>query len=142
MKLGDLMLAADIAGEFVLPDKASQKVALLAGGIGVTPFRSMVKYLTDTNEQRPVKLICFGNSPTDFAFTDVFEAAKKVGVETFYEAARISPNAITNDISDYRERLFYLSGPLAFVQSAEKILRDLGVKRHQIRKDFFPGYGR
>jgi len=141
MRTGDTILASDITGSFVLPKKKDQKLAFLAGGIGVTPFRSIAKYLTDIDEQRQIKLICFGNTPTDFSFKDIFTEAEKVGLETVYELVRVNPQLIAKDIPDYKERLFYLSGPLIFVQSAEKILRDLGVKRRQIRKDYFPGYG-
>jgi len=141
MKPGDTLLAADVTGSFVLPEATDRKLAFLAGGIGVTPFRSIAKYLTDVDQRRDIRHICFGNSPTDFAFTDIFAAAEKVGVQTTYEAVRINPELIKTDIPDYKERVFYLSGPLVFVQSAEKILLDLGVKRRQIRKDFFPGYG-
>jgi len=141
MKPGDALLAADVTGSFVLPEDAKRKLAFLAGGIGVTPFRSIAKYLTDTNDHRDIRHIYFGNTPTDFAFKDIFAAAEKMGVQTTYEAVRINPELIKTDIFDYKERIFYLSGPLIFVQSAEKILLDLGVKRSRIRKDFFPGYG-
>ncbi|MGH7239519.1 MAG: RnfABCDGE type electron transport complex subunit D, partial [Candidatus Saccharimonadales bacterium] len=44
LKPGDTIVAAQPAGDFVLPRSRSQKLAFLAGGIGVTPFRSMAKY--------------------------------------------------------------------------------------------------
>jgi ferredoxin-NADP reductase len=42
-------------GEFVLHEDYSKAAVFLSGGIGITPFRSMIKYATD--KQLPVKII-------------------------------------------------------------------------------------
>lgn len=40
-----LISASQIAGNFTLPKDRTTKLAFIAGGIGITPFRSMIKYL-------------------------------------------------------------------------------------------------
>jgi ferredoxin-NADP reductase len=47
---------------------------------------------------------------------------------------------IQTEIPDWKERLFYLSGPHAMVVAFEKVLRDMGVASSQIKIDFFPGF--
>ncbi|MFZ0511008.1 MAG: hypothetical protein WAM14_05340 [Candidatus Nitrosopolaris sp.] len=49
-KFASLVKITDPMGKFVLPDEHSSKsIVFLSGGIGVTPFRSMVKYLQIRN---------------------------------------------------------------------------------------------
>ena len=47
MKVGDTISAGQLAGDFTLPKEKTRKIICIAGGIGVTPFRSMIKYLID-----------------------------------------------------------------------------------------------
>lgn len=47
----DMIVASQLAGDFVLPKNPNEKLVFIAGGIGVTPFRSMIKYLVDTHEK-------------------------------------------------------------------------------------------
>lgn len=141
-----------LGGDFVMPRNTAQKLAFIAGGIGVTPFRSMVKYLTDTNEARDVALLYAERSVADVAYADIFEEARqKVGVKTTYlleEPAsganvfqgRVSSETITALLPDYKDRLFYISGPQPMVQSIKAQLRQLGVPRHRIKTDYFSGY--
>ena len=45
------IVAAQIAGDFTLPADPQQKLVFIAGGIGITPFRSMLKYLLDSQPE-------------------------------------------------------------------------------------------
>jgi hypothetical protein len=71
---GDVVLAGHIGGSFTLPADTSQKLLWIAGGIGVTPFRSMTKQLLDTGQRRDVVLI-YSARPEEFVYKDIFEAA-------------------------------------------------------------------
>jgi glycine betaine catabolism B len=55
-------------GQFVLHDDYSKPAVFLSGGIGVTPFRSMIKYTTD--KQLPLKIVMFDSNrdPTNILF--------------------------------------------------------------------------
>jgi len=50
---------------------------LIAGGIGITPFRSMIKYLVDKNERRDIVLIFTASNQSDFVYRDVFQEAEE-----------------------------------------------------------------
>lgn len=142
LKPGDSILAAHLAGNFTLPKDTSKKVALLAGGVGITPFRSMVKNLVDSGEQRDVALLYSANSQSELSFTKLFERAKEVGVQTSYVTqGHLDKVKIADLMPDYAERTHYVSGPYGFVQAVESALLQLGVRPTQIITDYFPGYG-
>ncbi|MHB1865218.1 MAG: FAD-dependent oxidoreductase [Candidatus Saccharimonadales bacterium] len=147
------VVADNIAGDFTLPRNKKQKIVFIAGGIGITPYRSMIKYLIDKNEARDIVLLYAANSSADFAYTKVFEQARRLGINTIYlvsegqginnghvRRARISDSLIKAEVPDYMDRLFYVSGSQVFVSNAQGILKDLQVPRKQIKTDDFSGY--
>jgi ferredoxin-NADP reductase len=46
---------------------------------------------------------------------------------------------IVDAVSDYRERTFTISGPPAMVNATERVLKNLGIGKSQIKRDDFPG---
>jgi len=148
------LIAAQIAGDFTLPANPEQKLVFLAGGIGITPFRSMVKYLLDTQQQRDIILIYVNKTADEIVYTDVFSTARaKLGIKTFYtltDAAALPRNwqgfvgrsdepMLLKTVPDYQERTYYISGPPEMVKASERVLKVMGVPNTQIKKDFFPG---
>ncbi len=140
MQVGDTLSAAHVAGDFTLPKNKKKKLAFIAGGIGITPFRSMTQYLIDTNDTRDVVLLYSNTSPSDVAYQDVFDAAAtRIGMKTVY-TSRIDAGLIAREIPDYQERLFYISGPRGMVEAFTSTLRTMGVSRFNIKTDYFPGF--
>ncbi|HVS58877.1 MAG TPA: RnfABCDGE type electron transport complex subunit D [Candidatus Saccharimonadales bacterium] len=150
------IVAAQLSGDFVMPDDQSKKLAFIAGGVGITPFRSMVKYLVDTGEQRDVTLLYSARTTADFAYVPIFEEARRtIGLSTIYTATgtaqstkylpalrrgAITAALIQQELPDYAERTFYISGTHRMVVTIQDILRELGVPARQVKTDFFPGY--
>lgn len=152
---GDKIIASHLAGDFVMPKDKNKKLVLIAGGIGITPFRSMLKYLTDKNEKRDIVLFYSNREAHEIVYQEVFqEAWQKLGIKTLYtltemnsipadwrgHRGRIDANMIEREVPDYKERIFYLSGPRTMVVAFEKTLTEMGVKDKQIKTDFFPGF--
>ena len=150
-----LIVASQLAGDFVMPKDPTKKLVFIAGGIGITPFRSMVKYLIDTNDRRAVTLLYSARTEADMAYKSVFEEARSsLGINTVYMvtegnatvssphtvASSITSRLIKSSVPDYPERIFYISGTHAMVNGMQDILSGLGVPKHQIKTDFFPGY--
>ncbi len=52
---------------------------------------------------------------------------------------RMNPQMIAEEVPDYMERIFYLSGPHTMIEGFEKVLKEMGVKNKNIKKDLFPG---
>ena len=149
------IVAAQLSGDFVLPDDPKSKLVFIAGGIGITPFRSMIKYLTDKRESRDIHLLYSVRQENELAYrTDLAEAKQTIGLKVTYVvtsrekqfgrdhvmAGRIDGNLITRLIPDYHERIFYISGSQAMVDGVQQVLHDLGVSHFQIKTDFFPGF--
>jgi ferredoxin-NADP reductase len=151
MAPGDTIYASQLAGEFTLPSDPTAKLAFLAGGIGITPFRSMLQYLLDRDEARPI-VVLYGNERVgDICYRDVLDAAEReLGIRTIYAVARdarpdqymgfIDTRLVRHAIPDYHERTFYISGPQAMVKALRKTLLRIGVHRSRIKVDFFPGF--
>lgn len=141
IKPGEINMASQLAGDFTLPKDINQKCVFIAGGIGITPFRSMIKYLLNIGQSRPIILLYSCKTREEFAYTDVFnQAQKELNIKTIYQVGRIDEAMIKTEVPDYKDRLFYLSGPHSLVSSFGQLLHQMGVSRHQIRIDFFPGY--
>ncbi|MCX6787678.1 MAG: hypothetical protein NT108_00765 [Candidatus Kaiserbacteria bacterium] len=153
MPLHETMSVSNLAGDFVLPKDAQKKLVFIAGGIGVTPFRSMVQYLIDTKDSRAVTLLYSNKTASEIAYQDVFaRAAQEIGMKTVYALTNepvpvqgtytgfIDGAMIAREIPDHKERIFYISGPHGMVTAFEKILREMGVSRFRIKTDYFPGF--
>ncbi len=151
MAPGDTIHAAQIAGSFTLPSDPDRKLAFLAGGIGITPFRSMLQYLIDKGEARPIVVLYGCESQDDIAYGPVLdEAERKLGIRTVYAVARdarsgqypgyIDARLVKAALPDWRERTFYISGPQAMVKAMRHTLTHMGVHRTRIKADFFPGF--
>ncbi len=155
MKGGDNIVAAQLAGDFTMPRNKKKKLVFIAGGIGVTPFRSMIKYLTDTGEKRDIVLLYSNKTPQDIAYKEIFdEAQRKLGIKVIYivtdaqsatpdfkgKIGRIDQKMIESEIPDYQERYFYVSGPHNMVSSFNDELKNIGIHRSHIKEDYFPGF--
>jgi ferredoxin-NADP reductase len=137
-KPGETILASRLAGDFTLPKDVNEKVAFLAGGIGVTPFRSMIKYAADKNESRDLALVYSANSIDELSFQKVFDGT---GVKTHYVTeGHVDKAKIKSLLPDYKDRTFYVSGPYGFVNAVHSSLLELDVAGKQIVTDYFPGY--
>lgn len=152
LKENDSFVASHLAGEFTLPEDAMYKLVFIAGGIGITPFRSMIKYLLDVNElhknstqqkpNREIALFYLVNNQDEIAYKELFsEAQEKINLSFIpLVGVRITPEIIREKIPHFGERYFYLSGPNGMVESYKKLLSELGVPHKQIKTDYFPGY--
>jgi ferredoxin-NADP reductase/Na+-translocating ferredoxin:NAD+ oxidoreductase RnfD subunit len=165
LKPGDQIIGGQLAGDFTLPRDPRKKLVFVAGGIGITPFRSMIKYLVDKNENRDIILLYSDRSTEEIVYRDVFdEAAQAIGMKTIYAITgaredtanqvpplaegklggvifkRIDADLIRREIPDYLERTFYISGTQAMVSGMTTLLHDFGIPRRQIKTDFFPGF--
>lgn len=155
MKVNDAIVAGQLAGDFTLPRDPAEKLVFVAGGIGITPYRSMIRSLLDRGERRDVVLLYSNRTADEIAYRDVFDrAGREFGLRAIYtltdptraprdwrgRLGRIDAALVRAEVPDWAERTFYLSGPNAMVEGFERALREMGVSARRIRKDFFPGF--
>lgn len=157
MLTGDMLSATHLSGEFVMPKDKNKKLAFIAGGIGVTPFRSMVSHMLATGEKRNVVMLYSNKTRAEISYKNIFDEAEvKMGMKTVYAITNekvdvnlalpsiyqgfIDAALIQKEIPDFLERTFYISGPNAMVTAFKKTLRRLGVSCFRIKTDYFPGF--
>ena len=148
------IVASQINGDFILPNNPRQKCVFLAGGIGITPFRSMIKYLLDTRQRRPITLVFAVRTVDDILYKDVFDRAEKeLGIKVIYtltdsnniptswvgQVGRITPKIMQSLIPDFKSSVFYISGSRGMVDSFKETLRRLRIPGSRIITDYFAG---
>lgn len=154
LKVGDWARLQGPEGSFTLLRK-ERKLAFLSGGIGITPLRSMLRYITDKDLPYDVVLLYGNASLEEAAFRKELDAMAasypSIRVEHILSGPNypvdwkgkkgfINKDIVAELIPDYRERLFYISGPPRMVMALDEQLNVLGVPDKQIRRDSFTGY--
>ena len=131
-----------------------KKIAFLSGGIGITPVRSITKYIIDKKIDTDMILIYGNRTEKDIAFKEDFDKmqqqyAKLKVVHIFSEQKEnwdgrrgfINSQIVKEKIPDYRERKFYISGPPAMVEAMKKtLIDDLNLSNEDIFTENFTGY--
>lgn len=143
MKVGDTIVASHAAGDFTLPANPETKIVLLAGGVGITPFISMIRHLLATNERRDIVLLYVARTANDLIYQPLFQEAATVGVSTVYlpsDQISITDDLLQAHVPNYDQRTWYLSGPTGMIQTYEQLLRNLRIPRSRIHTDYFTGY--
>lgn len=148
VKPGTALKLAEPMGDFVLPKDQSIPLVFVAGGIGVTPIHSMIKYLHDTGEKRTVHLIYALTHIEEEAFEPLFKqygvklttVVKEPSATYKGEVGTLDPDRILQLAGDDGKALFYLSGPEPLVELLTKGLKNKGINKHRIVTDYFPGY--
>lgn len=117
----------------------------LAGGIGITPFRSMIKYNIDKKLGIPMHLI-YSNSDPDFVFKKELDLWQKENsflkieyIDTSKEG-RIDFQKLNHFISNHSISCFWAVGPNMFVNAMEEILEQLNIPSGKIMLEKFTGY--
>jgi ferredoxin-NADP reductase/nitrite reductase/ring-hydroxylating ferredoxin subunit len=154
-------------GQFVLHQDYSKPAVFLSGGIGVTPFRTMIKYATD--KQLPVKIIMFDsnrnresilfnqefddwaninkNLKIIYTISEVDENEQAPSIPTVNdwkgEYGRIGKTMILkyldNDV--LKNSIFYICGPPGMLKAMQTLLQEeLEIPRDRIRVEEFTGY--
>ena len=130
---GDRLTATRVLGDFTLPRNPAVPVLLVAGGIGITPFVSMVRSAAGAGGGRDIVVVHRASDPV---YADEFAAVPGVRFVPFYEA-RPDADALLAAVPDLASRTAYVSGPPGMVAALSAMLRRAGVRR--IRRDVFSG---
>lgn len=139
LEVGDIVNTSHPAGTFTLDE--STPAVFLAGGIGITPYRSMIKYVLDQKIPTPMTLI-YSNSDNDFLFKKEVDEWKQslVDLNLIYHNSSQNGHLTNLPPTIYHLPIYYLAGPPSFVDDIEKILLGLGIDETNIRYDRFDGY--
>lgn len=156
MQPGAEILLDAPAGSFTLHNKADIPAVFLAGGIGVTPVRSIVRQAAFDRLPHRIFVLDANDRPEDAAFLDDLLHAEKdnpnytlVATMAHMEKSRhawhgatgyITQALLESSIGDISQPIYYIVGPLAMVQAMRDILAAAGVDDDNIRTEEFSGY--
>ena len=153
IRVGDIVAIKGPIGTFILKEDAKE-ILMLCGGIGITPFRDMIKYSADKKLPVKITLIYSNNTPDDIVYKNewpVFETEnpnfKVVHTITGYsgndwkgKTGKIDEKMIMEFCNGFNSALFYVCGPPAMVNSMFELLVKMGVPGPNIKVERFVGY--
>ena len=144
------------SGSFVLHRKAERPAVLLAGGIGITPFLSIVRQAAHEKAAHQIYLFYSNRRPEDGPFLEVLsETAKQnprfhlIATMTKMENSQrkwtgetglITGELLLKHLPAIEGPIFYLAGPPAMVAALRSILAEAQVDEDDIRTEEFSGY--
>ncbi len=152
---GSMLRLNGPAGTFTLDRDVSRPAVFLAGGIGVTPFISIIKQVAHEASGREIVLLYANRRPEDAAFLQPLHALAGTTrtfrfVPTFTSAdvdasvegdrGRIDAGMLARHVPDVRGPLYYVAGPPTMVEAMRDVLGEAGVPHDSIRCEEFPGY--
>ena len=156
MPIGSPLSVEGPMGSFALHNNASRTAIFIAGGIGITPFRSMIVNATRTDLANRIVLLYANRRPEDATFLEELQKLESendnfqfIGVMTGMDKSKRTWNGktgyidkamLTRHIPDLQGPIYYVAGPPAMVSAMKATLTDAGVNEDDIRAEDFAGY--
>ena len=131
---------SDPMGDFVLPKDATIPLVFVAGGIGVTPYRSMIKHLIDSKIPRDITLLYAAKESAELAFLDIFSTYGTKIIKLI--AQPLSAKTIIDLTSPNHSHRIYISGPEPVVESIVDQFKQTSISKDQLVTDYFSGYSK
>ena len=144
MERGQEITVLPPQGEFIIEDY-SKSFVFFAGGIGITPFRSILVDLDHIKKIKEMEMVLlYSNKNNDIVFKDELDllANRNSSLKVRYV---ISPEIVNIEmlkavIPGYMDKAYYISGPPGMVKSLADSLAAENIDDSMINLDFFPGY--
>ena len=151
-KIGDWASIDAPYGKFTFEGEYP-KIALLGGGIGITPFMSFCQNAADIGLNNKITLFYGCRTENDFVFREELENLSKknqnlklipiVSQSTEKwngEIGIINSEMVKKQLPDYKENMFYTCGPPSMVTAMEKLIESLGLPKEKLKREYFSGY--
>jgi ferredoxin-NADP reductase len=151
-KVGDWARIDAPYGQFTFEGEYP-KIALLGGGIGITPFLSICKNATDKALNSKITLFYGCRTENDMAFKEELEelARENKSLKIIYiinqptekwkgATGNINAEMVKQLLPDYQENIFFTCGPPPMVEAMEKLVVSLGLPKEKLKRELFSGY--
>ncbi|HXU19677.1 MAG TPA: FAD-dependent oxidoreductase [Verrucomicrobiae bacterium] len=156
MPIGTAVKIEGPSGDLTLPNNFKRAVALLAGGIGITPFRSML--VRAAKEKLPHRIFLFYSNrrPEDAPFLEELQTLERANpnyklIASMTEMKKsqrpwdgetglINPEMLTRHLKGAGTPIYFIAGPPAMVKGLHEMLNKAGVDDDDIRAEEFAGY--
>jgi ferredoxin-NADP reductase len=153
LEVGDPIEVEEPKGTFSLPEDTERDYVFIAGGIGITVFRSMLHFIADRGLPYKVTLLYSNRDRASAAFLDELEelesripdlnvvATMTADPEWEGERRRIDERSLRDHLGDDLRRFTYVvAGPPAMVDGMKELLGGLGLPEEQLLVQGFSGY--
>lgn len=152
LSVGVIVEIGPIQGAFVLPDDSTSPLIFIAGGIGITPFMSMLKFAFEKNLPYDFALIYSNKNREETAFFEELQQMKKehknfnliltMTQDNLWtgEKERVDENFIKRYFHDLNSKRYMIAGPPPMVDAIYNVLISAGIDLLNIKKENFSGY--
>ena len=156
MPLGTAVQIEGPVGELTLDSNSARTAVLLAGGIGITPFRSMAFRAAEEALPRRILLFYSNHRPEDAPFLDELQALERENpnyklIASMTEMAKsqrrwngeigkIDQGMLSRYVKNSVSPLYYVAGPPEMVKGLHGMLSEAGIGEDDIRAEEFAGY--
>lgn len=148
---GDLLEISAPAGNFFFTGKEANGIVLIAGGVGITPMMSILRYLTDRSYPKDIHLIYAVNSPSSIIFREEFDylsrrhpnvnvdiiVANSEGTSWSGPVGFITAEFIIKTVPDIANHRIHLCGPPPMMAAVKTALLQLNVPSDQVKTENF-----
>ncbi|MBY0120783.1 NO-inducible flavohemoprotein [Bacillus sp. S/N-304-OC-R1] len=152
VKSGDIVEISAPAGDFVLENHPTQATVLLSGGVGITPMLCMLHELASKNQETTfihsavngnvhafadeVKQVTKNNPlvKSYYCYAQPTELDKEMGA--FDKEGYITAEWL-KEVINSKDAIVYMCGPVSFMQAMYEALLEAGIKKENIRYEFF-----
>jgi ferredoxin-NADP reductase len=153
LDVGDEVVVEDPKGDFHLPEDTSKEYVFIAGGIGITVLRCMLKYIAEEGLPYRITLLYSNRDQESTAFFDELQELERQidGLNVVFtmtedpdwdgETRRIDTDFVREHGSgDLTACTYIVSGPPAMVNGVADMLEGEGVPEQQVIRSRFAGY--
>jgi len=152
LQVGDEIEVEEPKGEWALPEDTSPSYVFVAGGIGITPYRSMLRYIADTGSPYRVTLVYSNRDRESTPFLDelrqyegsvpdfrlVVTMTDDPGWEG--ETRHIDAEMLRDHVGELGSHIYLVTGPPPMVEAVADKLTAAGVPEEQVLPERFSGY--
>lgn len=153
VKEGDTVQVTAASGRFTMSGTEASSIVMIAGGVGVTPMMSIVRYLTARSWSGDMFLFYAVNGEVDVIYREELEylqrrypnlhvviVAERVESSSWpHRTGRITRALLEEHVPELRSRRIHICGPPPMMDAVKAILADVGVPAEQIRTEVFIG---
>jgi ferredoxin-NADP reductase len=152
LEVGDEVEVEEPKGDYRLPEDTSRDYVFVAGGIGITVFHSMLRYIADTGEPYRVTLVYSNRDRESTPFLDELQELESriPGLKLLLtmteddgwdgETRRVDAGMLRDHVGDLGAHTFLVAGPPPMVEGVVEHLAGAGVPEEQVLPDRFSGY--
>jgi len=151
LREGDMVNISAPAGRFTFNGMEASSIVLIAGGVGITPLMSILRYLTDRRWPGDIHFVYTAKTPDDIIFRRELDDLQKrfsnlrlhvtltriEGHDWVGRKGRITGELLKEAIPDLARHPVYICGPASMMEPTMQLLRDLGVPAGQIKSEAF-----